>query len=458
MRVCLKAFQINAAGSSAPASDQGSVALRILRTPAADRSLRLLTNIGHSTDAGPAPQGASEQYATSRALIDGGVALPRKLTSQMLALVEHVHHIFLPFAMSDVDHLQGGFSQIPPAALGSELPPPPAYLLDNATHVLSGGGRIPSADLELFFESLGHGYLSSAARAKLVSSLLQYSSVPFTSLLTLLLHHMATPFDAGIWGENSAALAGANATVPLGGMTEVPCLARLAPLHAAFLAFDRFANGTIAVEDIRLVLAALDLHFSEDEFDALSASLARILAAPSDGAPMQRVPFHELAMCLVLSSHSLPSRGGKSAAHGLEESHRQLVAAHGNEAQSDGWTADGGHGEPEAEPRSERATRPVLSADCPTPLEDDGHIVTPLAVARPFLDNELRAAFDLFADPATCTVAREDDVELVLEHLGIHCSDDVLGAALRATVLPGQGVGLDDVRIILMHLSRLENR
>lgn len=314
MRVCLKAFQINAAGSSAPASDQGSVALRILRTPAADRSLRLLTNSGHSTDAGPAPQGASEQYATSRALIDGGVALPQKLTTQMLALVEHVHHIFLPFAMSDVDHLQGGFSQIPPAALGSELPPPPAYLLDNATHVLSGGGRIPSADLELFFESLGHGYLSSAARAKLVSSLLQYSSVPFTSLLTLLLHHMATPFDAGIWGENSAALAGANATVPLGGMTEVPCLARLAPLHAAFLAFDRFADGTIAVEDIRLVLAALDLHFSEDEFDSMPSPPCWPESSPRQATERRCNGCHSMSWPCAWSCHRTRCRLGAARA------------------------------------------------------------------------------------------------------------------------------------------------
>ena len=87
------------------------------------------------------------------------------------------------------------------------------------------------------------------------------------------------------------------------------------------------------------------------------------------------------------------------------------------------------------------------------PLEAKEHLSSPLATAGAVLDQELRAAFDLFADPTTCAIGREDEVELVLEHLGIHCADDVLaGAISAAAVPPGCGFGIDDVRTIIEYV------
>ena len=97
---------------------------------------------------------------------------------------------------------------------------------------------------------------------------------------------------------------------------------------------------------------------------------------------------------------------------------------------------------------------PSAPPDYLRPLKAEDHLSGPLASAAAVPDKELRAAFDLFADPTSCTIGREDDVELVLEHLGIHPTDEVLaGAVLAAGVPLGCPFTFDDVRTVIEYVK-----
>ena len=328
IKVSLQAFRV--ASASHPGADRASVALRILRTPAAAPLAPPLRQSELSTDAGPPPAHSQHMPATAaRVLPEVPLALPRPVPATLLTLIAHAYDAFLPLATTGVVE-----AAVPSADLAEPPPRPAGYSIDAASGVLSGGGRLATSDLDLFLDCFGRSYLASAAHERLLDALEPYGSVAFPSLLALLLHHLASPFEAALRGDSTAAACAAAAARlvapapidadsgdggdggatsgaseaeanllessasyataasadaarvaaagPLGtdGVAALDCEALVGllgsgPLSAllnAFRLFDTRADGTIMHVEVDLVLAALDRSLTSSQVCAYSSS------------------------------------------------------------------------------------------------------------------------------------------------------------------------------------------
>ena len=318
--VKLSAFRL-AQGASKAGADKGSVALRILRTPAASPATQKLKPPEGASDAGPEPRHYRHRSPSAALVLpELPLALPRPPSEHFLSLVAQVYHAFAPLAT----HTHADAS-VPSSALGAPPPRPPHYTIDHVTCVLDGGGRIDSSDLDLFLESAGTAYLTHSGRAKLLAAFEQYGSIPFSNLLAFYIHLLGAPFHAAVCGEaiaaanadsaarlvappplaKEAAIAGVSdahagsrsaaggAAVDAEAMVGLLGVNALGALHTAFALFDRRHDGTAERSEADLILSVLDRHLTPPELSNLHAALATASAAAGPSIEATRLPFHQ---------------------------------------------------------------------------------------------------------------------------------------------------------------------
>ena len=197
----------------------------------------------------------------------------------------------------------------------------------------------------------------------------------------------------------------------------------------------------------------------------------RLMEAAGEGADAEDdvLPPLNPADGPVLSFHAFASIFA-SVVHASNTAATQAVTTH---AQPITLSSDDGtpHSPPAADAPYPNAfaTNPHFPpVPPPTPFAPPAHSRS--GGSRPRLlppQAEVRAAFDLFADPSTDALGGADDLELVLKPLGIHRTDDELAQALHAiglsTYIDAEGrpfggpwetpIAFDDVRRLLVHFA-----
>ena len=249
---------------------------------------------------------AATTTAVALPLSEVALAFGKAPTAPVCALLDALYAAFAPFAQLSADD-----TAVPPADLGALPPRPAEYTIDASTHVLHGGGRLATADLDLVLSAVGHAYLTPERTAMLLMALRRYATIPFTSFVALWLHHSAAPYVSsmqdvtvmsGGGGESTAASDAASAliapnpfdddaegearasmaasiaagvlartdgaaaasigaaAIDLEAMTAPLGVTALGAIHQAFALFDTANNGAIPLDHTDLVLAALERH------------------------------------------------------------------------------------------------------------------------------------------------------------------------------------------------------
>ena len=420
VRVKLRPFRYAIDGDSS----YGSAALHICLVPRDDEQRLSGPPTGASTDAGAQPHLTARTPRTEplEQLIEIGLALP--IVTDARALTELLTAVYKAFALFASASYSTTAAAVPASSFGEAPPPLPGYAIDPESRVLSGGGCMPTKDLDLFLVALGEAHLTEGSRRALVRSLSRFTATPFPNLVGLVLHHMAAPYaiaPRALSHDEASHLAALLLPAPSVGQQRVPEIATsdalalrgqgllvvanadvlttplgvgpLAALYSAFALFDENADGTVPWRDIDLVLGSLEHHLTQPE---LSRQTLQGLRAQSGGADGDRLAFGEW---VGLMASTRPFDGAVAGAGGLT------------------------------------AQPPAQQAASLTPAATAGTVQTaPLAhglVEEMPPRRGLREAFELFADPVIYSLAL-DQLPLVLEQCGIRRSLEELAAVHTA--------------------------
>jgi len=183
--------------------------------------------------------------------------------------------------------------------------PPSPYSISH-DGLLEGGGVVSEAELELVLETFGTNYLHRQSKERFLRTFRaddksepgdedRYISFPY--FVRVLVRALATPSlrlgDADAETnedeyERSHGVVQEPVEMDIEALTAPLPAQSLASLFAAFRLFDAHGTGTISLDDVDLVLAAVDNHLSSTEIEQVQLLLA------SDGSTSQTtINFHQ---------------------------------------------------------------------------------------------------------------------------------------------------------------------